>query len=78
MSTGIPAMDLDMEGGVRRAGEAGGGRLFTLAARTGVGKTVLGVYAAVNLAIVGLKVGFISADLDKPAVYARIWSAASI
>lgn len=77
VSTGIPAMDLDMEGGVRRAGEAGGGRLFSLAARTGVGKTVLGVYAAVNLAVGGLKVGFISAELDKPAVYARIWSAAT-
>ena len=38
ISTGIAAMDLDMEGGVRRAGEAAGGRLFTLAARTGVGK----------------------------------------
>ena len=35
VSTGIPAMDLDMEGGVRRAGQAAGGRLFTLAARTG-------------------------------------------
>ena len=77
ISTGIDAMDLDMEGGVRPAGEAGGGRLFTLAARTGVGKTVLGVYAAVNLAVGGLKVGFISAELDKPAVYARIWSAAT-
>lgn len=77
VSTGIPAMDLDMEGGVRRAGEAAGGRLFTLAARTGVGKTVLGVYAAVNLAYGGLKVGFISAELDKTAIYARIWAAAT-
>ena len=77
ISTGIAAMDLDMEGGVRPAGEAGGGRLFTLAARTGVGKTVLGVYSAVSLAVGGLKVGFISAELDKPAVYARIWSAAT-
>ena len=77
ISTGIAAMDLDMEGGVRPAGENGGGRLFTLAARTGVGKTVLGVYSAVNLAVGGLKVGFISAELDKPAIYARIWSAAT-
>ena len=77
VSTGIAAMDLDMEGGVRHAGEAAGGRLFTLAARTGVGKTVLGVYAAVNLAYGGLKVGFISAELDKHAIYARIWSAAT-
>ncbi len=77
VSTGIPAMDLDMEGGVRRSGESAGGRLFTLAARTGVGKTVLGVYAAVNLAHGGLKVGFISAELDKTAIYARIWAAAT-
>ena len=75
ISTGIPAMDLDMEGGVRRTDSAGGGRLFTLAARTGVGKTVLGVYAAVNLALGGLKVGFVSAELDKSAIYARIWAA---
>lgn len=77
VSTGIAAMDLDMEGGVRRAGEAAGGRLFTLAARTGVGKTVLGVFTAVNLALGGLKVGLISAELDKHAIYARVWSAAT-
>jgi len=77
ISTGMQAMDIDMEGGVRLAGQAAGGRLFTLAARTGVGKTVLGVYAAVNLAVGGLKVGFISAELDKHAIYARIWSAAT-
>ena len=77
VSTGIAAMDLDMEGGVRGPGEAAGGRLFTLAARTGVGKTVLGVYTAVNLAMGGLKVGLISAELDKHAIYARVWSAAT-
>lgn len=77
VSTGMQAMDIDMEGGVRPAGQAAGGRLFTLAARTGVGKTVLGVYAAVNLAHGGLKVGFISAELDKHAIYARIWAAAT-
>lgn len=77
VSTGMKAMDIDMEGGVRHAGEAAGGRLFTLAARTGVGKTVLGVYAAVNLAVGGLKVGFISAELDKHAIYARVWAAAT-
>lgn len=50
---------------------------FTVTHNTGVGKTILGVYAAVNLAIGGLQVGFISAELDKSAIYARIWSAAS-
>ncbi len=77
VSTGIDAMDIDMEGGVRLPGQSAGGRLFTLAARTGVGKTILGVYAAVNLALGGLQVGFISAELDRSAVYARIWSAAT-
>ena len=77
VSTGLMAMDIDMEGGVRIPGQSAGGRLFTLAARTGVGKTILGVYAAVNLAIGGLQVGFISAELDKSAIYARVWAAAS-
>lgn len=77
VSTGMISMDIDMEGGVRRPGESQGGRLFTLAARTGVGKTILGVYAAVNLALGGLKVGFISAELDRSAIYARIWAATS-
>lgn len=77
ISTGLTAMDIDMEGGVRVPGQSQGGRLFTLAARTGVGKTVLGVFAAVNLAVNGLQVGFISAELDKSAIYARIWAAAT-
>lgn len=77
ISTGIPGLDIDMEGGVRLPGQSAGGRLFTLAARTGVGKTVLGVFAAVNLAKEGLTVGFVSAELDKAAIYARIWSAAT-
>jgi replicative DNA helicase len=77
ISTGIAAMDIDMEGGVRPPGQSQGGRLFTLAARTGVGKTILGVHAFVSMAMQGLTVGFISAELDKAAVYARIWSAAT-
>ncbi|MGB0826166.1 MAG: DnaB-like helicase C-terminal domain-containing protein, partial [Synechococcus sp.] len=77
VSTGMKSMDIDMEGGVRRPGESQGGRLFTLAARTGVGKTILGVYSAVNLAYGGLTVGFISAELDKASIYARIWASAS-
>lgn len=77
VSTGMAALDLDMEGGVRRPNQAAGGRMFLLAARTGVGKTVLGVFAAVNLAKGGLTVGFISAELDKAAIYARLWSAAT-
>ncbi|WGL30430.1 DNA helicase [Synechococcus phage S-CRES2] len=77
VSTGILAMDLDMEGGVREPGQEAGGRLFCLAARTGVGKTQLAVHAFVNLAAAGLTVGFISAELDKAAIYARIWASAT-
>jgi len=77
VSTGIQAFDLDMEGGVRPSGQEQGGRLFTLGAHTGVGKTVLAVHAAVNLAISGLTVGFISAELDRASIYARVWAAAT-
>ena len=77
VSTGIEGMDIDMEGGVRAPGQEQGGRLFTLAARTGVGKTILAVHAFVNMAMNGLTVGFISAELDKAAINARIWSAAT-
>ena len=77
VSTGVMAMDIDMEGGVRRPGQDAGGRLFTLAARTGVGKTQLAVHAFVRLACQGLIVGFVSAELDKDAIYARIWASAT-
>jgi|14BtaG_2_1085337.scaffolds.fasta_scaffold00355_7 replicative DNA helicase len=78
VSTGIQAMDLDMEGGVYPpGGDFCGGRLFTLAARTGVGKTILGAQAAVGLASGGLKVGFISAELDEDEIWVRIWSCAT-
>lgn len=78
ISTGIPAMDLDMEGGVYPPGtDFTGGRLFTLAARTGVGKTILGANALVRLAAGGLKVGFISAELDENEIWTRIWACAT-
>lgn len=78
ISTGIPAMDLDMEGGVYPPGaEFTGGRLFTLAARTGVGKTILGAAAAVHLAKGGLKIGFVSAELDENEIWTRVWACAT-
>ena len=78
ISTGIDAMDLDMEGGVYPPNsDFCGGRLFTLAARTGVGKTILGANAAVRLASGGLKVGFISAELDENEINTRIWACAT-
>ena len=78
VSTGIPAMDLDMEGGVYPPGsDFCGGRLFTLAARTGVGKTILGANAAIRLAAGGLKVGFVSAELDENEINTRLWACAT-
>jgi replicative DNA helicase len=77
VSTGIPALDLDMEGGVRPPGQEQGGRLFTLGAHTGVGKTILAVHSAVNLAVNGLVVVCISAELDRASIYARVWAAAT-
>ena len=75
VSTGIPAFDIDMEGGVYPAGtEFTGGRMFTLAARTGVGKTILAVDIAMGLARGGLTVGFVSAELDKNEIWTRIAS----
>ena len=78
VTTTIPAMDLDMEGGVYPPGTIfTGGRLFTLAARTGVGKTILGVNAAVGLVKGGLKVGFVSAELDEDEIWTRISACAT-
>jgi len=75
VSTGIPAFDIDMEGGVYPAGtEFTGGRMFTLAARTGVGKTILAVDIAMGLVRGGLTVGFVSAELDKNEIWTRIAS----
>lgn len=75
VSTGILGLDIDMEGGIRPPSSIGcGGRLFTLAARTGVGKTQIGVQIAAAVAYEGLTVGFISAELDKPSIYARLWA----
>jgi hypothetical protein len=75
VSTGIDALDLDMEGGINRPSNvASGGRMFALAARTGVGKTQLAVHVAASAVTGGLTVGFISAELDKPAIYSRLWS----
>ena len=72
--TGVQAFDLDIEGGVARPrpGMARAGRLMVIAARTGVGKTALGVQVAASLAMGGLRVGFISAELDARSIEARI------
>ena len=48
------------------------GRLLVIGARTGVGKTALGVQVAASLAKGGLTVGFVSAELDSRSIEARI------
>ena len=76
-STGIVAMDIDMQGGVRSPGQEQGGRIFTLGGHTGVGKSILGVHSAMNLAMSGQTVAFISAEMDEASISARLWSAAT-
>lgn len=74
ISTGVDAFDLDIDGGVciPTPNTPRAGRLMVIAARTGVGKTNLGVHVASSLAAGGIKVGFISAELDSRAIEARI------
>ncbi|WGL30659.1 DNA helicase [Synechococcus phage S-CRES3] len=75
VSTGIKALDIDMEGGVYRpCGINQGGRMFALAARTGVGKTQIAVQVAAQSVVSGLTVGFISAELDRASIYSRLWA----
>jgi replicative DNA helicase len=73
-STGITAFDIDIDGGVSapRPNMPRAGRLLVIAARTGVGKTALGVQVAASLAKGGLTVGFVSVELDTRAIEARI------
>jgi hypothetical protein len=79
VSTGIPAFDLDIEGGVARpqAHRSCGGRVLTIAARTSLGKTQCGCHIAASLASKGLVVGFVSAELDYTSIEARIFSSLS-
>lgn len=74
VSTGVFAFDLDIDGGVAppKPNMPKAGRLMTIAARTGVGKTALGVHIACQLASGGLKAGYISAELNHRSIEARI------
>jgi replicative DNA helicase len=73
-STGVNAFDIDIDGGVSapRPNMPRAGRLLVIGARTGVGKTALGVQVAASLAKGGLTVGFVSAELEARAVEARL------
>lgn len=74
VSTGVPAFDIDIDGGVSppRPNMPRAGRLMVIGARTGVGKTALGVHVASSLAKGGLTVGFVSAELESRSIEARI------
>ena len=79
ISTGFPAIDLDIGGGVARPkiNSPVGGRMFTFAARTSTGKTACAAHIATSLVSSGLTVGFISAELDANAIEARLFSSLS-
>lgn len=77
ISVGISALDIDMQGGIRKPGQEQGGRIFVLGARTGIGKSILGVHTSIHLAMQGLVCGFISAEMDEAEISSRIWSAAT-
>lgn len=74
VSTGIAAFDIDIDGGVSppKPNMPRAGRLMVIAARTGIGKTNLGVQVASSLASGGLTVGFVSAELESRSIEARI------
>lgn len=79
VSTGFPAIDLDIGGGVSRprTNSPVGGRVFTFAARPSTGKTACAAHIATSLVAGGLTVGFISAELDSTAIEARLFSSLS-
>ena len=69
ISTGIPSFDLDMRGGVI-PGQGEG--TWVLAARSGVGKTTVAVAAAMGLACNGASLLFLSCELSRQAILARL------
>jgi hypothetical protein len=79
VSTGFPAIDLDIGGGVAkpRINHPSAGRVFTFAARNAVGKTAVASHIATSLVSGGLTVGFISAELDITAIEARLFASLS-
>ena len=71
ISTGIRALDIDLGGGVNPALN---GKLHTIAARTGVGKTTVAIAAAMGLTLRGTNTLFLSCELDGIAIGARAMS----
>jgi len=79
VSTNLPAIDLDIGGGVFRPkiNSPIGGRVFTFAARTATGKTACAAHIATSLVAGGLTVGFISAELDSTSIETRLFASLS-
>ncbi len=71
ISTGIEGLDMDLQGGVNPMDT---GKLNVIGARTGVGKTTVGVAAAMGLAINGCHVLFLSCELSGNEISARAMS----
>lgn len=71
ISTGIVALDMDLQGGVQPSDT---GKLNVIAARTGVGKTTVGVAAAMGLTVNGCHTLFLSCELSGREVSARALS----
>ena len=69
ISTGIPSLDLDMRGGIF-PGQGEG--TYVLAARSGIGKTTVAVAAAMGLVCNGAGVLFLSCELSRRAIGARL------
>jgi replicative DNA helicase len=70
ISTGIAALDMDLQGGVQPSDT---GKLNVIGARTGVGKTTVGMAAAMGLALHGAGVLFLSSELSSREITARAW-----
>jgi replicative DNA helicase len=69
ISTGIPSLDIDMRGGVI---PGTGDSTWVLAARSGVGKTTVGIAAAMGLAFNGASVLVLSCELSRRSIGARL------
>lgn len=71
ISTGLDALDIDLQGGHNPRNV---GKLLVLGARTGVGKTTLGVAAAMGLMRGRADVLFLSCELDGREIGARAFA----
>lgn len=68
ISTGIVSLDMDIQGGVK---PNDAGKMHLIGARTGVGKSTLGIAAAGGLVANGAHVLFLSCELNEKEIGAR-------